>query len=162
MGSRTPSRPPHFKRNLAREAERASDLKSGAPSSPRTHRYTTGMGASMSARRASQADGRGRRGRQAGGRTGSLAPAGPQVGPVSPPQPPFSRSRAPFGVRGFGEAGFRATKRKEEKTNRKSPESTQRRGNAGRAPGVGEMWGATEQDGGTQAAEALGPLRGKP
>lgn len=107
-------------------------------------------------------DERRRRGRQAGGRTGSLALAGPQVGPVSPPQPPFSRSRAPFGVRGFGEAGFRATKRKEEKTNRKSPEPTHRRGNAGRALGVGEMWDATEQEGGTQAAEALGPLRGKP
>lgn len=36
-------------------------------------------------------------------------------------QPPFPRSRIPSGVGGFGEAGFRATKRKEEKTNRKSP-----------------------------------------
>lgn len=30
-----------------------------------------------------------------------------------------------------------------------------------KAPGVGEMWGATEEDGGTRAAEALGRLREK-
>lgn len=39
---------------------------------------------------------------------------------MGPRQPPFSRSRTPSGVRGFGKTGFRATKRKEEKTNKQT------------------------------------------
>lgn len=122
---------------------------------PRTHRYTTGMGASMNLRLTSHGE-RTRADRQA-----RCAPGGPvrRWSRCGRRQPPFSGGPTPSGVRGFGEAGFRATKRKEEKTNRKSPGSKHRRGNAGRAPGVGETWGAAEQSGGDPGGRDSGPQR---
>lgn len=98
---------------------------------------------------------------EAGGVRARLA--GSQVEPVRSAAAAFLQESTPSGARGFGEAGFRATKRKEEKTNRKSPGSKHRRVNAGRAPGVGEMWGAAEQSGGDPGGRGSGPQRrGKP
>ncbi|XP_054937397.1 uncharacterized protein [Physeter macrocephalus] len=76
---------------------------------------------------------------QAAGLAGGVgAPAGGVAGGADA----VRGSRLPLQVElppqrgGFGEVGFRATKRKEEKTNRKAPGSKHRGGKAGRAPGL--------------------------
>lgn len=109
LGSQTcPPPPPRL-----RPAPRPS------PSPPGTHRYTTEMGASMNSGLASSGERT-----QAAGRAGRVgAPAcgaAGRAGAVRGSRLPL-KSRARSGAGGFGEIGFRATKRREEKTNRKSP-----------------------------------------
>lgn len=173
LGARTPSRLSHFKRNLAPEGEGASDLKPCAPPpglrptqhppalrpsgppAPGTHRYTTGMGASINWWLASP----GERTQAAGEAGGVGAPACESAGEARAVRGSraFLEKSNSLRNRGIREAGFRATKRKDENEPRIKAPLRKCRNRVGAGRDVGRR--RTEWR--YRPAEALGPQKEK-
>ena len=159
LSARTPPRRSHCSKNLAREGEGALRSETWrlpilvssqphvpcapappTPPEPRTHRYTTGMGASMNSRLASSGERRQVRGGKAGW---ARRPVGSQEGPVRcAGGRPSPTSGTPSGAGSFGAIGFWSHKGERREERQKSLPALRTSGEkAGRARGLGRAAG---------------------